>query len=550
MHGAGRRFSIHLRSLLGYGQRVTHRTSPASSKPKNSGAPLASRAVGGRALVGLLLAVAPALVACSGSEDSGIRELTPERLETFAKNLDSAREHLEVPGAAYAIVSHGTVLDSRGLGVRSLATEQPVTADTLFRIGSLTKGMSSALIANRVDEGAVGWDTLATSIDPNFKLSDDALTVSVTLEELLGMGTGIGAPPPFWWEYQTADDVIAAASTAAKAGARGSFVYNEEVYATGVYLGVAAGGETRPLLEAYNAELEERIMTPLGMAPAKVADDPAEVGPDFATSYGLSMVEQVSFQAEAPPFPLGALAPSNGVITSVNQYAKFLIAEMQAGLGANGERIATDLNIQRTQMGQTLIPSALWGTYAMGWVKDKDVGRVLYWHDGSVDGYRSYALWFPLDQVGLVIFTNGSNGDRLSWLARGLLMNALYGQSGFSVTSIQAQYDSDKVDLQTEVSKLRTQFTTELYAPYLGNYEHGFSLAEHDDGTLWLEAPGVSGRLLDASAVSAPGILMIGNGQYVGTLVQFVGNGADDPRLEFVAGSPPKPVTIIRKVRE
>ncbi|HET9931755.1 MAG TPA: serine hydrolase domain-containing protein, partial [Polyangiaceae bacterium] len=507
---------------------MTHRHPLLSSfELPQSGAPSCGRRTVGRsALAGLLLAVSPLTVACSGSDDSGPRELTPGRLAQFEKDLDAARDHLEVPGAAYAIISHGAVVAANGIGVRNLTTGEAVSTDTLFRVGALTKAMSSALVASRVDEGAVAWDSLAESIDPNFKLSDDALTVSVTLQELLGMATGIGSSPPFWWEYQTADDVIEATSTAAKAGARGSFVYNDEMFARGVYLGVGAGGETRPLLEAYSAELQARVFGPLEMSPAQVSDDPSQVGADFATSYTLSMVEQVNFKTEATPFAFGGLAPSGGVVTSVNEYAKFLIAEMQGGVGPNGGRIATEENLKKTQLAQVALPTGTLARYTMGWVRDRDAGRTVLWHDGSIDGYRSYAFFLPDDQIGLVVLTNGYNGDRLGAIARALLTNTLYGGSSFASTSFQAEYDSDKSALVASMTKIRPQFTTDPYVPYLGAYEHGLSLVQHDDETLWLEAPGVSGRLLDASALSAPGVLLVGNGQFVLNLLQFVGNGS------------------------
>ena len=94
------------------------------------------------ARLGLLFAAVPGLFACSGSDDKGPYELTAERRQAFATQLESTRVKLEVPGAAYALVAHGEVLEVKGLGVRNVTSKEPVSADTLFRIGSLTKSMS------------------------------------------------------------------------------------------------------------------------------------------------------------------------------------------------------------------------------------------------------------------------------------------------------------------------------------------------------------------------------------------------------------------------
>jgi CubicO group peptidase (beta-lactamase class C family) len=497
--------------------------------------------------LGLLFAAAPSLFACSGSDDNGPYELTAERRETFASELESARTHLQVPGAAYALVAHGQVLEAKGLGVRNLDSKEPVTADTLFRVGSLTKSMSSALVATRVDEGAVGWDSLATSLDPNFKLSDDALNVSVTLGELLGMGTGIGAPAPFWWEYQTPEDVLNVVEAQPTTAPRGTFIYNNEVYASGVYLAVGAGGETRPLLDAYSEELKTRIFDPIGMSPAEVADDPATVGEDYATSYMLSMFGEVSFTDQAVPFPLGGLAAAGSVVTSASQLAKFLITEMQDGLAPTGERIATAENIQRTKTGQTTINAS--ASYGMGWITEKEFGVPILWHDGIIDGFRAFMISLPDDDAGLVLLSNGSNGDRLSLIARALLLRAVHGQSAYSPSTIEAQFDADQLVLADTAKGLNAQFDTAAYSSYLGEYDHSVSLALHDDGTLWLEAPAaISGRLLDASAITQSGLLVVVNGQFLGNLLRFVGDEQGDPRIEFLNQRDYKPVTVLHKL--
>ncbi|MFZ5891745.1 MAG: serine hydrolase domain-containing protein [Myxococcota bacterium] len=497
--------------------------------------------------LGLLLA-APGFVACSGSDNDGAGgpfELTAERRAAFSSELEAARQRLEVPGVAYAIVAHGQVLEVNGLGVRDLATLAPVTADTVFRVGSITKAMSSALIASHVDEGALAWDTLATSIDPGFKLTDDALTKSVTLAELLGMGTGLNAPPPFWWEYQTADDVMAAVSLATKTVPRGTFIYNNEAYATGVYLGLRASGATGPLVDAYAGELETRVFAPLGMK-AAVSDDPATVGEDYAKSYMPSLVDKLSADSETPPFALRGLSAAGAVVTSAAELAKFLIAEMQQGLGANGARIASAENIRRTQLGQTPWTR---GFYGMGWVIENELSVPLLWHDGSIDGFRTLMLSLPKAEVGLVVLSNGATGDRLCAVARAAFMRAVHGKSSIPAGKVETLYEADRAALADTVSKLKSAVDATALAPYIGKYEHGVEVALHEDGSAWLVAPGVEGRLLDASAVTAPGVMVVGSGQFVGNFVQVVGSGAGDPRLEFV-NSDLKPVTVLHKLAE
>src|ERR1700693_271078 len=67
--------------------------------------------------------------------------------------INSSMKDWKVPGASVAIVRDGAVVYMKGFGVRDIRTNQPVTTDTLFDIGSCTKAFTSAAVAMLVDEG-------------------------------------------------------------------------------------------------------------------------------------------------------------------------------------------------------------------------------------------------------------------------------------------------------------------------------------------------------------------------------------------------------------
>lgn len=70
-------------------------------------------------------------------------------VETFM--ADWLAEH-RIPGAALAVVDGGTVT-AEGFGARKLKTNTPVTADTLFGIGSCTKPFTATAIMQLVEAG-------------------------------------------------------------------------------------------------------------------------------------------------------------------------------------------------------------------------------------------------------------------------------------------------------------------------------------------------------------------------------------------------------------
>jgi CubicO group peptidase (beta-lactamase class C family) len=86
--------------------------------------------------------------------------LADNRRAAFEGYLSEAITRFGVPGAAVAVIQDGEVTYLRGFGVKELGGTQPVTPDTLFMIGSITKPMTTMLGAaivgaSHVDPAAV-----------------------------------------------------------------------------------------------------------------------------------------------------------------------------------------------------------------------------------------------------------------------------------------------------------------------------------------------------------------------------------------------------------
>ena len=90
---------------------------------------------------------------------------TPARTEQAEVAVVAQREmeRWPVPGMAIGVLHDGEV-ESWGFGVTSIETKQPVTADTLFQIGSISKVFTTTLIMRLVDEGRFGLDDPASAI--------------------------------------------------------------------------------------------------------------------------------------------------------------------------------------------------------------------------------------------------------------------------------------------------------------------------------------------------------------------------------------------------
>jgi CubicO group peptidase (beta-lactamase class C family) len=105
-----------------------------------------------------------------------------------------AMEQTGVPGISVAVVFDDQVLYQKGYGVRSTETKEPVQAETMFQIASLTKPVSATIMAglvgggkwNNYGKGKFAWD------DPIVKLTVGPNGVATALTASAFDGTGQG----------------------------------------------------------------------------------------------------------------------------------------------------------------------------------------------------------------------------------------------------------------------------------------------------------------------------------------------------------------------
>ena len=83
---------------------------------------------------------------------------TPQNLGSFDEIVTKAMAEWKIPGTAVAVVRDGKVIYAKGFGYRDVEKKLPVTTDTLFAIGSISKSFTSLVFATLNDEGKVDWD--------------------------------------------------------------------------------------------------------------------------------------------------------------------------------------------------------------------------------------------------------------------------------------------------------------------------------------------------------------------------------------------------------
>ena len=107
--------------------------------------------------------------------------------------VQTSMRELGIPGASLALVDNGKIVYEGGLGVRELGKPTPVDENTLFMAASNTKGMTTLLLSELVDEKKLSWDEPVTEAYPSFKLGDADTTRRVLVKNLVCACTGCRA---------------------------------------------------------------------------------------------------------------------------------------------------------------------------------------------------------------------------------------------------------------------------------------------------------------------------------------------------------------------
>jgi CubicO group peptidase (beta-lactamase class C family) len=124
--------------------------------------------VGRRALIAALVLLAGGIVAKAGSERPEVRTLSPAGLAKVSDYIRNEVATGKIPGAILLLQQHGKPVYYQNFGVRDVATELSMSADTIFRLYSMSKPITSVMAMMLVEEGRLSLDDPASKYIPAF----------------------------------------------------------------------------------------------------------------------------------------------------------------------------------------------------------------------------------------------------------------------------------------------------------------------------------------------------------------------------------------------
>jgi beta-lactamase class C len=131
------------------------------------------------------------IIACIAPHSKAGDEGLPSALfQDFEQFAERAMQKYAVPGAAIAIVTPQQILLLKTYGIKQLGKPEPIDQDTVFRIASLSKLLTSALVVKLAAKESIDLNAFITQYLPSIKVGEPNFAHNIKVRHLLSHTTG------------------------------------------------------------------------------------------------------------------------------------------------------------------------------------------------------------------------------------------------------------------------------------------------------------------------------------------------------------------------
>lgn len=323
----------------------------------------------------------------------------------LSERITRRMQELKVPGVA-AGVWHAGQEETAGWGVTSLANPLPVTPETLFQIGSITKTMLATAAMRLVEQGRLELDRPVRAVLPGLRLADEATAAELTLRHVL-THTGGWAGDYFndfgWGDDSLAKMVDSLVRLPQQTPLGTLWSYNNSGFAiAGRMLEVVTG-------LSFEQAMRALLFEPLGMNSSFFFPDEVMVR-RFVVGHFPSKNGQVE---TALPWAVGrSNHPAGGVVANVPDLLRYARFHLHEGMTADGQRCLLPASLAEMRRPQAW-PGVSADAMGLTWFI-KTIGPLTcYRHGGATHGQNAQLLFVPAQDFAFAILSNSESGDSL-----------------------------------------------------------------------------------------------------------------------------------------
>jgi CubicO group peptidase (beta-lactamase class C family) len=331
-----------------------------------------------------------------------------------AWTIQERMKHYKVPGVSIAVIHDFKIEWAKAYGVKDIETNEPVSVETLFQAGSISKPVAAMVALKKVEQGKIALDENINNKLTSWKLPDNDLTAKrkVTLGNLLSHtgGTTVHGFPGYavGEKLPTLPEVLDGVKPANTAPVRVDME-------PGTKHRYSGGGTTISQLAIMDIEkkpypqiAKETVLAPLSMSSSTYQQPlPDEARKRAACGYRSNGKE---VEGKIHVYPEMAAA---GLWTTPTDLAKFAI-EVQLSLAGKSNKVLSKETT--TKMVTPFIEDFV----GLGFFIEKHGAATYFGHGGADEGFRAQLLVNRDKGYGAVVMVNSDNGQIMNEIIRSI----------------------------------------------------------------------------------------------------------------------------------
>ena len=318
------------------------------------------------------------------------KESTPQqKYEKTAAMLNTFIQHemadKELPGVSIALVDGSQIIWQQGYGYSDPKTKTPISADTVFRVGSVSKLFTDIAVMQLVEQKILDLDAPVTKYLPDFK-PRNSFNKPITLRQLMSHRAGLVREPPIGSYFDSSNVTLA---QTVKSINQTALVYEPETKLKYSNAGLAVVGYVleKTQKQLFADYLKRTLLQPLGMKNTSFKPTP-EITKNLAKA---RMWTVFGKYFDAPTFELG-IAPAGSMFTTTGDLATFASAIFAADNDAPGAFL------KKETLEQMWTPQFAGGQKTgagLGFFMSDLEGHRKIGHGGAIYGFSTQLSFLP-----------------------------------------------------------------------------------------------------------------------------------------------------------
>ena len=306
--------------------------------------------------------------------------------------MDQLLARIGGPGMAVAVAVDGEVVWSEGFGWADLEAGVPATAETRFRVGSVSKPITAAAIGVLLERGALDLDAPVQQYVPSFPTKRWPITTRQVAGHIAGIRHYNGDEFLSSTRYATVLEgltIFQGDTLLFQPGTR----YSYSSHGWNLVSAAIEGASGEPFLSF----MQTQVFGPLGLT-SVVADHTDSIVPQRTRFYERTREGGI---INAPYVDNSYKWAGGGFLSTAEDLARFGMAHLDPGF-LKPETVEMLWASQHLTDGRAT-------DYGIGWGSGTDhEGRRVVHHGGSSVGGRAFLVLFPAERVVVALLSNAS----------------------------------------------------------------------------------------------------------------------------------------------